>query len=167
VRSPKATFFGSSVVQVVHAFDVEIAGMWHTAPSKTLDCGWTVVKWGGPPVSANLRLGKNRLLFRAPRDRFVPYFPRMRLLGRLLVAKGFRANNRTSKHCGVRQDLSVARLPFPCGLPQIPAYQEAKHDPLLTGHKHGSALEKHGSAIEAEILSEHEGTGEHEVRLFR
>jgi hypothetical protein len=55
----------------------------------------------------------------------------------------------------------------PCGLPQIPAYQEAKHDPLLTGHKHDSALEKHGSAIEAEILSEHEGTGEHEVRLFR
>jgi len=44
---------------------------------------------------------------------------------------------------------------------------KAKHDPLLTGHKHDSALEKHGSAIEAEILSEHEGTGEHVARLFR
>jgi hypothetical protein len=44
---------------------------------------------------------------------------------------------------------------------------KAKHDPLLTGHKHDSALEKHGSAIEAEILSEHEGTGEYVARLFR
>ena len=37
---------------------------------------------------------------------------------------------------------------------------KAKRDPLLTGHKHDSALEKHGSAIEVEIPGERERTRE-------
>jgi hypothetical protein len=44
---------------------------------------------------------------------------------------------------------------------------KATHDQLLTGHKYDSALEKHGSALDAGIPEGHEGTGEQVARLFR